>query len=354
MSYFEVMSDLPHEERTEAPAGGPRPHDFCGLSPPRPQTLWPPEHWGWRAFLGVGTITERQSVTVDERLLRLALWQGEPHFEILEGGVSNVSFKVTDARGIYVARVGEDFPFHQVNRSREAIAARAAFRCGLSPETIHVENGVMVMRYLTTKTYNEADVRANWSACIDLVARCHRDMGKHITGQGAIFWVFQILRDYAETISHHNHPHTNYLREWIRITDEMEQAQVPLPIVFGHHDLLPANILDDGKRLWLIDWEYGAFGTAMFDLANLAANNSFDEKTQAEMLRAYFSGSISEATQRAFDAMTVASALRETMWGIVSELKLNAPGVDYNDYTAKQLSRFEKALRNYRTRHGEK
>ena len=56
----------------------------------------------------------------------------------------------------------------------------------------------------------------------------------------------------------------------------LEQAQVPLPIVFGHHDLLPGNFIDDGKRLWLIDWEYGGFGTAMFDLANLSSNGGFE------------------------------------------------------------------------------
>jgi thiamine kinase-like enzyme len=299
------------------------------------------------------TITERHTAPVDERLLRLALWHGKPHFEILEGGVSNTSYKVTDSSGTYVARIGENYTFHQVDRAREAIAARAAFNCDLSPETLYAENGIMVIRHLDAKTYGEGDVQENWQACLDLVMRCHRDMAKHVTGQGAIFWVFQILQDYAATISQHNHPYTNHLAAWMRINDEMEQAQVPLPIVFGHHDLLPANILDDGKRLWLIDWEYGAFGTAMFDLANLAANNSFDDKTEAAMLNTYFNGSVSTSVQRAFDAMMVASALRETMWGIVSELKLNAPGVDYKDYTAKQLSRFEKALRSYRIKHGE-
>ena len=56
---------------------------------------------------------------------------------------------------------------------------------------------------------------------------------------------------------------------------------MPLPIVFGHHDVLPTNFMDDGQRLWLIDWEYGAFGTAMFDLASIAANNSFDAAGRA-------------------------------------------------------------------------
>jgi thiamine kinase-like enzyme len=321
----------------------------------RPQGLWswPPEYWGWRTLCGVESIATLPPLSVDERLQRLALWRGKPHFEILHGGVSNASFKVTDDGGTYVARIGADFPFHQVNRSREAKAARAAFACGLSPETLHAEDGIMVIRYLDARTYSEEDVRRNWRGCVDLVARCHRDMGKHITGQGAIFWVFQILRDYAATIASHDHPYTSYLSVWLKINDEMERTQVSLPIVFGHHDLLSGNILDDGKRLWLIDWEYGAFGTAMFDLANLAANNRFDPAIEGQMLETYFDKPPSGEITRAYDAMKVASALRETMWGIVSEIKLNAPGVDYQDYTKKQLSRFEAMLKFYRMKHGE-
>ncbi len=36
-----------------------------------------------------------------------------------------------------------------------------------------------------------------------------------------------------------------------------------------HHDLIPENILDDGKRLWLIDWEYAAPGHPDIDVWTL-------------------------------------------------------------------------------------
>ena len=56
----------------------------------------------------------------------------------------------------------------------------------------------------------------------------------------------------------------------------------------GHNDLLAGNFIDDGKRLWLIDWEDGGFGTAMFDLANLATNGSFAPADDRLLLQAYF------------------------------------------------------------------
>jgi len=107
------------------------------------------------------------------RVRALPIWQGEPQLVPLKGGVSNVSFRVTDSRGSYVARVGGDYPFHQVSREREAIASRAAFAAGLSPELIHAADGIMVLRFIEARTYTEADVRADAVRCVEILRRCH-------------------------------------------------------------------------------------------------------------------------------------------------------------------------------------
>ncbi len=292
-----------------------------------------------------------QAQNPESRVRSLGIWTGEISVKPLKGGVSNASFVVTDSTGRYVARVGEDYPFHQVSRAREGVASQAAFEAELSPEVIHLEPGLSVIRHIEARTYTEADVRANVERCVDIVQRCHRDMGQRITGQGAIFWVFQILRDYAFQLSAAHHRHAADIPRWMGIAAELEAAQLPMPIVFGHHDLLPTNFLDDGQRLWLIDWEYGAFGTAMFDLANIAANNSFDKGLERRMLRQYF-GAVSPDLERAFYAMKAASALREALWGMVSELHLNAPGVDYVAYAAEYLGRFETVYATFKKNFG--
>jgi thiamine kinase-like enzyme len=286
----------------------------------------------------------------ETRVRLLSIWKGSIQIEPLKGGVSNASFVVTDSTGRYVVRVGDDYPAHQVSREREAIASRAAFEAGLSPEVIHIEKGLMVVRHILANTFAEANVRAHAEACVDIIAWCHRDMGRLVRGQGAIFWVFQILRDYAATLKLAHHSRVSEIPRWMKIVNHLEAVQVPLPIVFGHHDLLPTNFMDDGKRLWLIDWEYGAFGTAMFDLANIAAANSFDEQLEQTMLRQYFGHVPDLATTRAFFAMKVAAALREAMWGMISELHLNAPGVDYVQYAAEYIRRFEKILNDFESR----
>ena len=110
----------------------------------------------------------------EARIRALPIWTGGLAIAPLKGGVSNASFKVTDATGIYVARVGGDYPFHQVSRQREAIASRAAFEAGLSPEMIYAADGIMILRHLTARTYAEADVRGNAAPCVE---RCYRCFG---------------------------------------------------------------------------------------------------------------------------------------------------------------------------------
>ena len=68
------------------------------------------------------------------------------------------------------------------------------------------------------------------------------------------------------------------------------------------------------------------------------------------MLAQYFGHAPDLAKTRAYFAMKVAASLREAMWGMVSELYLSAPGVDYVVYAAEYLGRFETILKNYETR----
>jgi thiamine kinase-like enzyme len=292
------------------------------------------------------------SKTAEQRVRDLACWQGALKLEPLKGGLSNASFIVSDAKGKYVARVGEDFPCHHVFRDREVRASRAAFEAGLSPEVVHAEPGLMVVRFIDAKTFSEEDVRDNLERGAELLKRCHREMKRRVTGPASIFWAFHVVRDYGHTLKQGGHKRVGDIPRWLAAVDRLEDAQIPLPVVFGHHDLLPGNFMDDGKRLWLIDWEYGGFGTAMFDLANISANNSFGEADQQRLLEVYFEKTPDEATQRAFDAMKTASALREAMWGMVSEIHLNAPGVDYVAHANEYLARYERALKTFQDRYG--
>jgi thiamine kinase-like enzyme len=270
------------------------------------------------------------------RVSRLPIWRGSVDLQPLQGGLTNISFVATDGSGKYVVRCGEDIPAHHVFRDREVATSRAAFEAGLSPEIVHVEPGVTVLRFVEARTFSEADLRADALRIVALLKTCHRDVARRLRGPANMFWVFHVIRDYVRLID----ADPNYLA----LADRLEAAQVPLPIVFGHNDLLPGNVMDDGTRLWLIDWEYAGFGTAMFDLANLSSNGEFDAAGDAALLDAYFEGKLDDGLRRSFTAMKAASSLREALWAMVSDVHLKTPGADYKAHARTYLQRLDRLL----------
>jgi thiamine kinase-like enzyme len=288
----------------------------------------------------------------EHRIRPLPLWKGGIAIEPLRGGISNESYLVTDGAGRHVVRFGKDFPFHHVSREREIMTARAAHAAGFAPEVRYAEPGIMVTAFLGAKTYGAEDVRANRERIALLLRRFHTEMPRHVSGAGFMFWVFHVIRDYARTLEAGGSRMAAELPGYLALAEELEQAQTALPVIFGHNDLLPANILDDGSRLWLIDFEYAGFSTAMFDLAGAASNAGMTEQESDEFLTAYFGNQPSTELLRSHAAMQCASLLREAMWSMVSELHLAAPGVDYVAYTDGNLSRLTEALERYRLAYG--
>jgi thiamine kinase-like enzyme len=293
------------------------------------------------------------SVTdLEARLYSLACWSGKVTLEPLAGGLSNTSYVVVDNGRRFVARCGGDIAVHHVFRDRERALSTAAFEAGLSPELVYAEPGIMIFRHVAGRSFTEQDMRHNLDRILHLLRTCHRQVGRKLRGPASLFWVFHVIRDYAHTLKESGSRSADQLSRYVALADALEDRQIPLPIVLGHHDLLPGNFIEDGRRLWLIDWEYGGFGTPLFDLANVAANGRFSELEEERLLEAYFEKKPLPELQRAFDAMKVASSLREAMWAMVSEVYLEAPGADYTSHAAEYLRRTEEALARFETRHG--
>ena len=279
-----------------------------------------------------------------ERAARLACWKGDVAPEPLGGGITNVNFTVDDAGERYVVRIGEDIPEHGVYRVNELASARAAHAAGISPEIVHAEPGALVMRWVDGRTLEPADVRepARLERIVATVQRCHREIPAHFRGATPIFWVFQVVRDYARTLREDASRMAGRVDELLECAAHLESVVGPVEIVFGHNDLLAANFIDDGDRIWLIDWEYAGFNSPLFDLGGLASNNELDGAQERWLMERYFGTTPGELRLESYAAMKCASLLREAMWSMVSELHSEID-FDYVAYTEENLERFEKA-----------
>jgi thiamine kinase-like enzyme len=181
---------------------------------------------------------------------------------------------------------------------------------------------------------------------VHLVRRCHCEVPKHLRGPMLMFWPFHVLNDYAATLAAGRSRWGPEVPRLIATAGRVERVLGPIEVVFGHNDLLPSNFIDDGARLWLIDWEYAGFSTALFDLANLATNSNLEPSQERVVLSLYYGAEPTEQLGRVFAGMRCVSLLREVMWSMVAEIHSTLE-LDFAAYTAEQLAKFDRALARF-------
>jgi thiamine kinase-like enzyme len=277
------------------------------------------------------------TATPDHIARSLPLWQGHLTITPLGGGITNVNLLVQDDVRRAVVRIGGDIPEHHIRRDMELACSVAAHAAGLAPAVLYSAPCALVIDYIQARTLTAADLcdDATLDMVLALVAQVHRDIPLHLRGPAPLFWVFHTLRDYAARLD------GPLVAGLMREAAVLERAVGAIDLVFGHNDLLPANFLHDGARLWLIDWEYAGFNSPLFDLGAIA-NCGLSRAQEARMLGAYFGSDPDDALWHRYMAMKAASALRETMWSMVSEIHSTLP-VDYAAYTAANLKTYHAA-----------
>ena len=74
-------------------------------------------------------------------------------------------------------------------------------------------------------------------------------------------------------------------------------------LVASHNDLKPDNILFDGNRVWLVDWESAFLNDRYLDLSVIANFVVMDDNDETEYLKRYFGDDFTEYRQARFFLM---------------------------------------------------
>lgn len=282
---------------------------------------------------------------MEEIVRNLPLWRGQVKVETLSGGMTNHNFLVTDEGRRAVVRLGSDIPEHQVVRANDLAASLAAHAAGVSPEVLYSAPGVLVLDFIDGKTLEPRDFEKpeTLEKAVRLVRKCHQEMPKLFHGPAMIFWAFQTVRHYQRILEGCDSPYCAQLPALMKPLAELERAAGPFDIVFGHNDLLAANFIDDGTRLWLIDWEFAGFNTPLFDLGGMASNNELSVAQEKSVLELYFGAAPDADLWRRYQALKCAALLREVMWSMVSESHSDLD-YDYRSYTIEHMKVYEAAV----------
>jgi thiamine kinase-like enzyme len=290
-------------------------------------------------------INELREPAVDALLDRVPSLAARPRsVQELPGGLTNRNFKVTTPDGVFVARVSsagsELLAIDRDCEYRNSVAAAAA---GVGAPVIEYRpaEGVLVIGYLEGRTLGNADV-AEPGTLRRIAAACRRlHAGERF---GNDFDMFDIQRRYAAVARARGFrvpdgydgllPQFEAARRALAAGDE---GTVPC-----NNDLLAANFIDDGDRVWLIDYEYSGNNDPCFELGNIWGECHLSPDGLAELISAYYGTPLRSKIARA-RLLGLAGMYGWTLWGAIQAA---ASPIDY-DFWSWATERFEGAAAGF-------
>jgi len=255
--------------------------------------------------------------------------------EVLGGGITNRNFKVVVGGEAFVLRIGgKDTSLLGIDRDHEYEAALSAARLGIGPEVVQYAQGCLVTRYVDGEVG-----RASPAEVGALLRRLHE--GPPLRSR---FDSFRVVETYATTAAERRLPLPEAYERAHELAGAIEAARRGSAHFPCHNDLLAANFIRDGAKLWVVDWEYAGMGDPYFDLANFAVNNGLDEEGERELLNSYGTDDL-----RALVLMRFMSDFREAMWGVVQQA-LSELDFDFRGYAEQHFERLARTAEEPRFR----
>jgi thiamine kinase-like enzyme len=252
-------------------------------------------------------------------LERVSLWNGlEPTVSELHGGLTNQNFLVEAGGTKYVVRIpGASTELLAVDRVNERENATAASTTGVSPRILEYlpDLSVMVLEFIDGKTMSSAGLREP-----GMGPRIAESLRRLHAGPRFLkdFDMFRLVEWYLEIVEQHDVLIPEGFYERMPTVAEVERAVKvnALPTVPCHNDLLAENYIDDGKQLWIIDFEYSGNNDPCFELGDTAQECQFDAKQRAELCEAYF-GRLDRVHLARMELLAYAADVGWTLWAAI-------------------------------------
>jgi thiamine kinase-like enzyme len=278
---------------------------------------------------------------IDELLDRVPSLAGRPRtVQELPGGLTNRNYKVSTPDGSFVARVwsagSELLAIDRDSEYRNSVIAAAA-GAGAPVIDYRPDDGVLVIGYIQGRTLANSDVAV--PANIARIARACRRL--HSGGRfGNDFDMFDIQRRYAAVVRARGFripagyddlmPQFEAIKRALAVRDT---GTVPC-----NNDLLAGNFIDDGTRIWLIDYEYSGNNDPCFELGNIASECLLDDDGLAGLVTEYYGRPLRNKIARA-RLLGLAAKYGWTLWGAIQSA---ASPLDF-DFWSWAMERFDGA-----------
>jgi thiamine kinase-like enzyme len=279
--------------------------------------------------------------SIEEIVAAIPDWAGRKLVvEPVAAGLTNQNYRVeVDGTPVFVRIPGAATELLAVDRANELYNTRAAAQAGVGPKVLHHLPAwdVFVLAWVDARTMsNDAFRAAGQPARVaEVLRRLHAGPGFRDD-----FDMFRTADYYLRVVDERGIRVPIGYREHLGHVPRIEAALAihPLPSVPCHNDLLADNYLDDGDRLWIVDYEYSGNNDPTFELGNTCQELGWDEPRIRELCAAYFG----VATDALLARMRLQMIMSDVGWTLWAAIQAAISSIDY-DFWVWAEERWERA-----------
>jgi thiamine kinase-like enzyme len=279
---------------------------------------------------------------IEEVVAKVSDWQGrDVQIQLLSGGLTNTNYKVlVDGKPFFIRVPGEGTELLAIDRNNEYHSSRAAANAGVGPKILYhfPEYSVMVLEFLDGKTMSKDSLNEP-----GMPARMALAIKQLHAGERFIldFNMFRLTDYYLRLCKERNIKIPDGYLERVETINKIEKAMSmkPLQTVPCNNDLLAENYIDDGKQLWLIDYEYSGNNDPTFELGNTCQEMQFNDEQISEVCAAYFG----EPTPALIARMKLNMIMSDVGWGLWAAIQAGISTIDF-DFWGWAIERWGRAV----------
>lgn len=283
-------------------------------------------------------MTESLEVAYGSLLDQVPVLRDRPLLRELSGGLTNRNLLIENSTGKYVARISSNSSsLLSIDREAEYLNSKLAAQANIAAPVIDYlpGQGLLVIGYLEGRTFSAKDVENN------LVRVAHSCRELH-NSQPFVkeFNMFEIQKSYLDIVRGRDFRLPDNYLEYASQLVEMRRALAILDegTVPCNNDLLPGNFIDDGEKIWLIDYEYSGNNDPCFELGNIWAESFLELDRLEELVDAYYGAHRPEKIARAW-LLALAGKYGWTLW---ASIQSSVSSLDF-DFWAWGMAKYELA-----------
>jgi thiamine kinase-like enzyme len=201
--------------------------------------------------------------------------------------------------------------------------------------------GVLIVDYLVGSTLT-GDSFADPAVMARAAESCRRlHAGPAFLGE---FDMFRRQRGYLSIVRERGFQLPKGYHDWAEHFERLRRVweATAMPSVPCNNDLLAANFIDDGERVWLIDYEYSGNGDVCFELGSTVSECEFTPEMTEAWTETYFG----RATPALIARVQLGALLAQYGWSLWAFIQATTSPIDYDFYAWGEL-RLERAATTF-------